>query len=164
MGGVNDSQPPGIAAGRAVVRRAEAEVPPGAAPADTVARGGVPRAGRTALFLSQRIVLHLAQLGTLGPAEVAPVGFSQLGISQALKVRQNALTNVLRRLVAAGALTEDVRHVRGQPRRLKVYRLSARGESLAHDLRSQGLSLDGGERNARADAPDLHADALSGDP
>lgn len=141
----------------ATVARAEAPVP-------AVAPSGLAAPGRTALFLSQRIVLHLAQLGTLGPAEVAPVGFSQLGISQALKVRQNALTNVLRRLVAAGALTEDVRHVRGQPRRLKVYRLSARGESLAHDLRAQGLSLEGGDRTLRTDASDRAGDGRSGEP
>lgn len=88
-----------------------------------------------ALRVSQRIVLHLAGLGVLGPDEVAAVGFTQLGMSQALGTRQNALTNVLRRLVAAGVLTEDVRHVRGQPRRLKVYRLTSRGEALAKELR-----------------------------
>lgn len=89
-----------------------------------------------ALRVSQRIVLHLAGLGVLGADEVAAVGFTQLGMSQALGTRQNALTNVLRRLVAAGVLTEDVRHVRGQPRRLKVYRLTSRGEALARELRA----------------------------
>jgi hypothetical protein len=88
-----------------------------------------------ALRTSQRIVLHLAGQGRLGPDEVAPLGFSQPGISQSLGVRQNALTNVLRRLVAAGVLVEDVRHVRGQPRRLKVYQLTGRGEALARELR-----------------------------
>ncbi|MCI4340422.1 MAG: hypothetical protein L3J73_04055 [Thermoplasmata archaeon] len=88
-----------------------------------------------ALRVSQRIVLHLAGLGTLGHDEVAPVGFTQIGMSEVLGVRQNALTNVLRRLVAADVVTEDTRHVRGQPRRLKVYRLTSRGEALARDLR-----------------------------
>ncbi|HEV2166348.1 MAG TPA: PKD domain-containing protein [Thermoplasmata archaeon] len=87
------------------------------------------------LRLSQRIVLHLAQLGTLGAEEVAPKGFTQVGMSVALGARQNTLTNVLRRLTAAGVLVEDVRHVRGQPRRLKVYRLTPRGLALARDLR-----------------------------
>jgi DNA-binding MarR family transcriptional regulator len=89
----------------------------------------------TALRLSQRIVVHLSQLGTLGSTEVAPPGFSQAGMSESLNVRQNALTNVLRRLVAAGVLTEEVRHVRGASRRLKVYRLTPRGEALARELR-----------------------------
>jgi hypothetical protein len=87
------------------------------------------------LRVSQRIVLHLAGLGKLGPDEVASLGFTQLGMSEALGTRQNALTNVLRRLVAASVLEEDTRHVQGQPRRLKVYRLTARGEELARDLR-----------------------------
>jgi hypothetical protein len=87
------------------------------------------------LRLSQRIVLHLAGLGALGPDEVAPVGFTQLGMARSLGARQNGLTNVLRRLVAADVLTEDTRHVRGQPRRLKVYRLTRRGEALGRELR-----------------------------
>lgn len=132
--GPDRSEATGLAADPARRPIPVATVPPPEGPRPVVIN-------RTALYLSQRIVLHLAQLGSLGPDEVAPVGFTQLGISQALQVRQNALTNVLRRLVAAGAITEDVRHVRGQARRLKVYRLSSRGEALAHDLRAQGLSL-----------------------
>ncbi len=88
-----------------------------------------------ALKLSQRIVLHLAAQGNPGPYEVAPPGATQSGMIAALGVRQNALTNVLRRLVDGGILEVDVRHVRGQPRRLKVYRLSTRGELLARELR-----------------------------
>jgi PKD repeat protein/DNA-binding MarR family transcriptional regulator len=91
-----------------------------------------------ALRLSERIVLHLRSLGRLEPSEVAPVGFSQHGMSEALHVRQNALANVLRRLLAAGVLSEELRHVQGQPRRLKVYRLTPRGEALATELRSRG--------------------------
>ena len=103
------------------------------------------------LRTSQRIVIHLAGLGSLSADEVAPLGFSQRGIAEALSVSQNALTNVLRRLVAGGVLTEDVRHVRGQPRRLKVYRLTGRGEALARDLR----------RTHRPGRPDERADPRS---
>jgi len=87
------------------------------------------------LRLSQRIVVHLAGQGTLGPYEVAPVTITQGGMAAALSVRQNGLTNVLRRLVAAGIVTEELRHVVGQPRRLKVYHLTPRGELLARELR-----------------------------
>ncbi len=85
--------------------------------------------------LSHRIVVHLAGQGTLSAYDVAPVGRTQAGMASALGVRQNALTNVLRRLAAAGVVEEDVRHVVGQPRRLKVYRLTPRGELLARELR-----------------------------
>ncbi len=93
------------------------------------------RANPEALRISQRVVLHLSVQGVLGPHEVASLGFTQPGISKALNVRQNALTNVLRRLTAAGVIVEDVRHVQGQPRRLKVYQLTPRGEALARELR-----------------------------
>jgi PKD repeat protein/DNA-binding PadR family transcriptional regulator len=87
------------------------------------------------LRLSQRVVLHLAAQGMVPPHEVAMVTVTQAGMSESLRARQNALTNVLRRLVAAGVLSEELRHVRGQPRRLKVYQLTPRGEALARDLR-----------------------------
>jgi len=87
------------------------------------------------LHLSQRIVLHLAGQGNPGPYDVALPGATQAGMSTALEVRQNALTNVLRRLIDGGVLAVEVRHVRGQPRRLKVYHLTPRGELLARELR-----------------------------
>jgi PKD repeat protein/DNA-binding MarR family transcriptional regulator len=124
-----------------------ASVDPGAAPSATAPAG---QPTTEALRISQRIVLHLAAQGALGPDEVASPGFTQAGISRALGVRQNALTNVLRRLVAAEVVVEDVRHVRGQPRRLKVYRLTSRGQALARDLRT---------RRARARSEPASADA-----
>ena len=126
--------------------------PPEAAPAGPPKMHVAPEA----LRVSQRIVLHLASLGTLGHDEVAPVGFTQVGMSEVLRVRQNALTNVLRRLVAADVITEDTRHVRGQPRRLKVYRLTSRGEALARDLRrAHGATGGGAGRPPRpTDPPD----------
>ncbi len=107
----------------AVTPPAEATVPPSAPPTGPVLR------------LSQRIVVHLAGQGPLGAYDVAPPGRTQSGMATTLHVRQNALTNVLRRLVAAGVVEEDLRHVVGQPRRLKVYRLTPRGELLARELR-----------------------------
>jgi PKD repeat protein len=111
---------------------------------------GVPKAGGAArelagatppttevLKISERVVLHLASQGFLPEDEVAPPSFTQAGMAEALSIRQNALTNVLRRLEAAGVLTVDVRHVKGRDRRMKVYRLSARGEALARDLRAR---------------------------
>lgn len=88
------------------------------------------------LRISQRIVLHLAAQGRLTADEVAPVSLSQAGMAEALAIRQNALTNVLRRLLAAGVVVETVRHVRGRPRRLKVYQLTSRGEALAREIRA----------------------------
>lgn len=89
------------------------------------------------LRLSMRIVLHLSSLGALGPHDVAPAGFTQAGMAAALGAKQNSLATVLKRLELAGVLTTDVRHIRGGARRMKVYRLTHRGEALARDLRSR---------------------------
>lgn len=102
--------------------------PPGSTPP--------PEAGE-ALRTSQRLLVHLAGQGTLGPYDVAPPALTQGGMSTALGVRQNALTNVLRRLTDAGLIEAEVRHVHGQPRRLKVYRLTPRGQILARELRQR---------------------------
>lgn len=85
--------------------------------------------------LSRAVLLHVGGQGRLGPDEIAPPGLTQAGMAESLGVGQNSLTNVLRRFVAAGVLTQDLRHVRGRPRRLRVYSLTARGEALYQDIR-----------------------------
>jgi len=95
--------------------------------------------GSDGLRLTQRVILHIGRQGRIGPDEVAPPGLTQAGMAQALGVGQNSLTNVLRRLAAAGILDQDVRHVKGRPRRLRVYRFSTRGELLYRELRPGSL-------------------------
>lgn len=85
--------------------------------------------------LAGRVLVHLASLGRLGPHEVAPEGFTQRGMSERLGIRQGSLTKVVTRLVAAGALEVDRRHVEGASQRLKVYRLTPLGEAVARDVR-----------------------------
>ena len=104
-------------------------VPEPISPPGPPAPSGAPR-----LKLSQRVMLHLYKQGHLGDGEVAPIGFTQGGMSEQLGVAQSPLSSVLRRLVVAGLVVQDTRHVRGQPRRLRVYRLSPLGESVARDL------------------------------
>jgi DNA-binding MarR family transcriptional regulator len=87
------------------------------------------------LRTSQRVILHVLSQGRLAPGEVAPVGLSQAGIGAALGLRQSSLAKALARLVAAGVLRVERRHVERQARRLKVYELTPLGESLARDLR-----------------------------
>lgn len=87
------------------------------------------------LKLSQRIVVHLSVQGRLYDDEIATPAFTQAGMAEALGVGQSPLSNTLRRLVLGGVLFQDVRHVRGRPKRLKVYRLTSMGEALAAELR-----------------------------
>ena len=98
-------------------------------------RPGGPPPEPERLNLSKRVILHLFAQGRLGDDEVATDGFTQAGMSERLNVGQSPLSNVLRRLVVGGVLRQDVRHVFGRPRRLRVYRLTAMGEALANELR-----------------------------
>jgi DNA-binding MarR family transcriptional regulator len=97
-----------------------------------------PRAGRPSrpatLRASEAVILHLYRSGRLDSRDVAPASFSQAGMGAALDVSQSALTKTLGRLRAAGVVTEHRQHVQGQARRLKVYRLTPLGESLARNL------------------------------
>ena len=85
--------------------------------------------------LAARVILHLSRLGPLGPNDVASLEFTQQGMVATLGVRQGSLVKVLQRLRAGEAVSVERRYVTGASQRLKVYRLTALGESLARDLR-----------------------------
>lgn len=84
---------------------------------------------------SRDVVAYLGALPTLGPDDIATIDWTQKGMSDRLHTGQNQVSNVLRRLVSSGIVVERLEHVQGQPRRLKVYRLTLRGESLAREVR-----------------------------
>ena len=89
--------------------------------------------------ISREVVSFLYRLGRVPADDIPTSDWTQLGMSRALVIPQNALTNVLRRLEAAGAVTSRLEHVHGRPRRVKTYYLTASGERLAHALgRSKG--------------------------
>jgi PKD repeat protein/DNA-binding MarR family transcriptional regulator len=119
-------------------------LPPPPSPADakgaTVSAPQVPEAAaREAndLRLSQRILLHLYGQGRLADDEVATAAFTQSGMIGSLDTQQSLLSNVLRRMIYSGFLTQDVRHVRGASRRLRVYRLTPKGDRIARELRDR---------------------------
>jgi len=86
------------------------------------------------LRVSQRIVRHIAAQGALRGDEVASRAFTQAGIQAAVGVSRSSVSNALRRLERARILLSDVRHVHGEPRRLRVYTLTDLGWALASDL------------------------------
>jgi DNA-binding MarR family transcriptional regulator len=98
---------------------------------------GGPAAPEGNIRLSQRVILHLYAQGDLPAGAVAPPGFCQAGIGEALGISQGGLAAVLRRLEAAGIFTTERGHVQGRDRRLKIYRLSARGLEVARELRAR---------------------------
>ncbi len=91
------------------------------------------------ITLSHRVVVHLSQQGIVSPSELTPPALTQGGIARVLGVKQNVLTNVLRRLEESGVVVSSVTHVRGELRRLKSYRLTTQGEALARELRGRKL-------------------------
>ncbi len=97
----------------------------------SVARNNISKYADTA----GRVITHIASLGRLSNDEVARLGYTQNGMGEKLGIRQGTLAKVLSRLEAAKVVEVDRRHVQGQPRRLKIYRLTALGESVARDLR-----------------------------
>jgi DNA-binding MarR family transcriptional regulator len=130
------------------VRRAEGASRPGPGrvpvPANPATAAELPS---ERIRLSHRVILHVFAQGTLPPGAIAPLGLSQAGIGQGLGIPQAGLAAVLRRLEAAGVLVGERAHVQGRDRRLKVYRLTARGLELAKELRPVG-SLESADRGA----------------
>ncbi|HXQ93664.1 MAG TPA: hypothetical protein VN864_00625 [Thermoplasmata archaeon] len=110
--------------------------PPRTTPSSPVALASAASA-ENPLKTSERVILHILSQGRLGPNELAPIGLSQAGIGEALGLRQSSLAKTLARLVAAGVLRAERRHVEHQNRRLLVYELTPLGESLARDLRKR---------------------------
>jgi len=90
--------------------------------------------GRDDVRLSERVLLQLAREGRLDPDAPARRGRTQAGLTEALGSNQSSVSKVLRRLVAAGVVGEERRHVTGVPQRVKVYDLTRRGELLARDI------------------------------
>jgi DNA-binding MarR family transcriptional regulator len=80
-------------------------------------------------------VVHLGTQGTIGPYDTAPASVTQAGIASELGIRQSNVANALGRLIDSGLVEEDLRHVQGQPRRLKVYQLTPKGQLLSRELR-----------------------------
>ena len=125
--------PMGVAAVRVpAIRRSEPF--PNSPPSAGASQSKTP-AATEGLGLARRVILHLSLQGPLAHDEVARIGFTQQGMASTLVVRQGSLVRVLQRLEAADVLTVDRRHVSGADRRLKVYRLTSLGESVARDLR-----------------------------
>jgi len=111
-----------------------AEAPEGTTPAGPPLRTRPGSAAESTLRLSQRILLHLMQQGTLEARELAGLARTQVGMGRTLGASQSAISNVLSRLAAAGVIGSELRHVAGHPRRLRVYYLTPTGGELARDL------------------------------
>jgi DNA-binding MarR family transcriptional regulator len=109
--------------------------PTAALPAGTAAPAPPEPSG---LAATRRLTLHLLrQMGRLpkvASGELPGPEWTQAGLAAAVGAGQSAISRVLRRLTAAGIVETETTHVAGGGRRLRVYRLTPRGERLAHAL------------------------------
>lgn len=87
--------------------------------------------------LARRIVLHLAHQPRLTDDDVATVAYTQAGLADAIVATQGAVSKIAVRLVAAGILNVQKRHVQRSERRLRVYTLTWKGENLALELENR---------------------------
>jgi DNA-binding MarR family transcriptional regulator len=125
---------PRVLPGAPTTHRTEPDEPSAPLPAAPVSNGAR-RELQARRRLSHQLILRLAQLGRLGPEETPDLRWTQQGLGAHVGVAQNRASNVLRRLEAAGVVDVETRHVVGAPRRVKVYRLTGRGEDLARAYR-----------------------------
>jgi len=85
--------------------------------------------------ITDALLRHLVGLPSLYSGDLPTRAWTQAGIAEAVGAGQSAVSRVLRRLVAAGIVTVETRHVAGSPRRIRIYRLTDRGERLGRALR-----------------------------
>ncbi len=90
--------------------------------------------------VTREVVDFLYHLGRISPDDIPTTEWTQQGMGERLAIPQNALSNVLRRLEAAGIVTTRVEHVHGRPRRVKTYYLTPTGERLARSRRRGPVS------------------------
>ncbi len=89
--------------------------------------------------LAARVIVHLSRLDRLGPNDVARLDSTQQGMVAAFDVRQGSLVKVLQRLLAGAVISVERRYVADANRHMKVYRLTALGESTARNLNRRTL-------------------------
>jgi hypothetical protein len=89
--------------------------------------------------IALRLVRHLADLPREGPMDLPSPGRTQAGIAEALGVGQSGVSKILRRLEAAGTVSGASGSVVGSPRRVRIYRLTGRGERLGRALQEGPL-------------------------
>jgi len=86
------------------------------------------------LRMRTRILIHLLSLDLSKDGNIAPEASTQRGISGALWTNQQAISKVLKELVASGSLVVKVSNVINRRRRYRTYSLSENGHREAEEL------------------------------
>ncbi|MFW6047919.1 MAG: tetratricopeptide repeat protein [Candidatus Natronoplasma sp.] len=86
----------------------------------------------------ERIILHLFYNQILLEEEsTVPYGISQKGIAESVNLSQNRTSALLRILIKKGLIEESTCHIKGFPRRRKVYSLTNEGIEKAKQLKKK---------------------------
>ncbi|MFI5414151.1 MAG: PKD domain-containing protein [Candidatus Lutacidiplasmatales archaeon] len=88
--------------------------------------------------IANRLIRHLAELPRLAPGDTPGPERTQAGLVAALGAGQSAVSRVLGQLRRGGVVGVETAHVVGSSRRVRVYRLTPRGERLGSALREAG--------------------------
>lgn len=88
------------------------------------------------LTVKERILLHLFDFNRFAEEYEAPVEVTQGGIAEATGIRVHHVTQYVKPLISDNLVQEDVRHIKGMPRRRKVYFLPLQGRNKVASLRN----------------------------
>jgi tetratricopeptide (TPR) repeat protein len=90
------------------------------------------------LRVDERVILHLSDYQKFRDEWEVPFQMSQEGIGGHLKMRLNNVSRTISVLRTESIIEQDIRHVKGKKRRVKVFFLSDKGldisKKLTHDL------------------------------
>ena len=89
------------------------------------------------LTVEERLLLHLSRFGGMINEFEAPEGITQPGIADAIDVRRSHVSHATKRLKEKGMIVEKMAHIRGQPRRRKVYILTPKGKEQVIKLKKK---------------------------
>lgn len=99
--------------------------------------------------LTLRLLQRLATLPRVAPGEIPTRECTQAGLADYLGAGQSAVSKILRRLSASGIVESATGHVTGNTRRVRIYRLTARGERLGRSLPDPSAPAGSEEKGTR---------------
>jgi len=87
------------------------------------------------LTVGKKLILYISRYSQCPHEGVYPPEMTQDGIARKLDISVGSVSVQVNRLVETGCLECRVEHVKGERTRRKVYLVTAKGESIAKDLR-----------------------------
>ncbi len=90
--------------------------------------------GPDELTYKKKVLLYLMDYIETGNKETYPIDVTQMGIAEAVGMRRTHVSRAVKKLIEKGYVEENLGHVRGRTRKLKVYSLKPKGVEEAKDM------------------------------